>query len=60
MLPALSDPDSNDELEVYCVDGAFLAPNWPLQCEEEVVCTIVPTPPEASSETVDFTRSPRM
>lgn len=48
MLPFVVDPDSNFALEVYCVDGKFLMPNWPAECEDEIVCdssVYLPEPP---------------
>ena len=47
MLPFVVDSDSNFALEVYCVDGKFLAPTWPAECVEEAVCTTIPSPPTA-------------
>lgn len=45
MIPFESDPDSNYQIEVYCVDGSFLTPYWPLACVEENVCVNPPEPP---------------
>ena len=48
MIPFESDTDSNYQLEVYCVDGSFLTPNWPSECVEENVCVNPPEPPAES------------
>ena len=47
MLPNSVDLDSNFALEVDCVDGKYIAPLWPEQCEPEAVCTTIPNPPDA-------------
>ena len=56
MVPAEVDPDSNYALEVYCVDGLFVPPTWPTECEEENVCVNAPNPPTENVEIV-FERS---
>ena len=47
MLPNSVDLDSNFALEVDCVDGKYIAPLWPEQCEPEAVCSTIPNPPDA-------------
>jgi hypothetical protein len=44
MVPFDVDQDSNYAMEVFCVDGNFIAPIWPTECITEAVCTTVPTP----------------
>ena len=45
MLPNYVDLDSNFALEVFCVDGKYIAPLWPERCVPESVCTTIPNPP---------------
>ena len=47
MLPNYVDLDSNFALEVFCVDGKYIAPFWPEQCEPKAVCSTIPHPPDA-------------
>ena len=47
MLPNSVDLDSNFALEVDCVDGKYIAPLWPEQCEPEAVCSTIPDLPDA-------------
>ena len=47
MLPNSFDLDSNFALEVDCVDGKYIAPFWPEQCEPKAVCSTIPNPPDA-------------
>ena len=47
MIPFTSDLDSNFALEVYCVNGNFLAPSWPTACDPQKICSAasIPNPP---------------
>lgn len=53
MLPFPFDEDSNFEFEVVCaVDGGvtkFIRPDWPLSCEDQLVCEEVPDPPAGAA-----------